>query len=324
MLERIHYIDKLKGLAILFVVMGHVSDFGLGINDTLFNSFYISFHMPLFMYLSGLFAFSSDRINISKIKSYLFKRLRRLLCPFFFVGILYSIISKGNMYGHLLGDPGRLWFLPALFYVTLAAIVWMAFNSKWNKKTSWFSYGIEFVFFILVLGTMILFYDTCRNIPYLLHAIKMFPFFMLGVFCNKHKCLAEHVKSNNLLYSSSIIFYLSFLFLQHNNIIPDIFLASGLFAIIILMQLFNKYDNMIPKLLSLIGKYSLEIYLFHFLFLPSISNWDIFLNNKTLMVDNFLFTIVISFIISCPIIFLCIIISIILSHSALLKKIVFG
>ena len=89
MLERIHYIDKLKGLAILFVVMGHVSDFGLGINDTLFNSFYISFHMPLFMYFSGLFAFSSDRINISKIKSYLFKRLRRLLCPFFFVGILY-------------------------------------------------------------------------------------------------------------------------------------------------------------------------------------------------------------------------------------------
>ena len=183
MSDRILYIDKLKGFAILFVVVGHVADFGLGIKDTLFNSFYISFHMPLFMFISGLFAFNHcNKIDIYWLKNYLLKRSRRLLRPFLLIGIIYSLIAKGNVYGHLLGDPGKLWFLPALFYITLAGIMWMLLIYKYKDCQRMASYVAEIVSFFFVLGLMVFLYLEYRNIPYLLHAIKMFPFFMGGCF----------------------------------------------------------------------------------------------------------------------------------------------
>lgn len=50
---RKQYIDRLKGLAILFVVMGHIFLFSEHENDCI-NKFIGTFNMPLFMFLSGL------------------------------------------------------------------------------------------------------------------------------------------------------------------------------------------------------------------------------------------------------------------------------
>ena len=49
------YIDVLKGLAVLAVLLGHAIQRGLVINyteDIIFKIIY-TFHMPLFMFLSG-------------------------------------------------------------------------------------------------------------------------------------------------------------------------------------------------------------------------------------------------------------------------------
>lgn len=58
MKERILYIDWLKGIAIILVVMGHVIGFDIYSGDSCMNSFLYrlisSFHMPLFIFLSGL------------------------------------------------------------------------------------------------------------------------------------------------------------------------------------------------------------------------------------------------------------------------------
>ena len=52
-MDRIKYIDKLKCLAIFFVVMGHIAELSMNITTTPFNYFKGTFHMPLFMFLSG-------------------------------------------------------------------------------------------------------------------------------------------------------------------------------------------------------------------------------------------------------------------------------
>ncbi|MBC1212116.1 acyltransferase family protein [Listeria booriae] len=61
--ERITWIDYAKGIGIILVVYGHVLrgvfEAGLDIPIKLFtyeDSFIYSFHMPLFFFLSGLFA----------------------------------------------------------------------------------------------------------------------------------------------------------------------------------------------------------------------------------------------------------------------------
>ena len=58
MQQRINYIDRLKGLAILLVVMGHVYVIALDLTDEVVYRVIGSFRMSLFMYLSGLVACS--------------------------------------------------------------------------------------------------------------------------------------------------------------------------------------------------------------------------------------------------------------------------
>ena len=56
--QRIDYIDRMKGLAIFLVVMGHVSRMAFAQSDDVVYRVIGSFHMPLFMFLSGLVAYS--------------------------------------------------------------------------------------------------------------------------------------------------------------------------------------------------------------------------------------------------------------------------
>lgn len=53
MSSRIEYIDRLKGLAILAVVMGHIIYFVFHLNEDLIWGYIYSFHVPLFIFLSG-------------------------------------------------------------------------------------------------------------------------------------------------------------------------------------------------------------------------------------------------------------------------------
>lgn len=54
-MKRIDYIDRMKGFAIFLVVMGHLSFSGI---STVMSPWISSFHMSLFMFLSGLVACS--------------------------------------------------------------------------------------------------------------------------------------------------------------------------------------------------------------------------------------------------------------------------
>lgn len=55
--------DKIRGIAILLVVLGHSVQNAYGekcFNVSLFNIIY-SFHMPLFMFISGFVTYKRDR-----------------------------------------------------------------------------------------------------------------------------------------------------------------------------------------------------------------------------------------------------------------------
>ena len=84
---RIEYIDMLKGVAIICVVMGHVVEKGMNLTQTPFNAFYWSFHMPLFMFLSGIFSMKEFcNNNFAECRVFLKKKLLRIMMPFFVVG----------------------------------------------------------------------------------------------------------------------------------------------------------------------------------------------------------------------------------------------
>ncbi|MGA3281567.1 MAG: acyltransferase family protein [Smithella sp.] len=154
---RIDWIDKLRGIGIILVFLGHEKiDAGLKI-------YIYSFHMPLFFFLSGLVA-SATRENMN-FRHFFLKKVRTRLVPYISFGLITYLlwiapriikwligytsnislpegfISPIDMIIGLLYGSGTdqwliynilLWFLPCLFVTELLAFV----LTRISKKTS--------------------------------------------------------------------------------------------------------------------------------------------------------------------------------------------
>lgn len=111
--KREAWIDVVKGLGIIFVVIGHVNTEGF-----LLQWIY-TFHMPLFFALSGflLKKFSAD-VSFGK---FFLKRTQTILWPFVLFRVLlfiYWIIVESHFRPM---DLGPIWFLIVLYIVELIA-----------------------------------------------------------------------------------------------------------------------------------------------------------------------------------------------------------
>lgn len=114
---RLYYIDNLKGLLILLVILGHCVQFTVADFDhhPIFRFIY-SFHMPLFMAVSGYVSYKP----VLKWES-VGKRFWQLIIPFFAWLILASIRvgDINHFYKGLLGPDTGLWFLWVLFFISI-------------------------------------------------------------------------------------------------------------------------------------------------------------------------------------------------------------
>ncbi|MDD2434813.1 MAG: acyltransferase family protein [Bacilli bacterium] len=132
MKKRVYWIDNLRGLAMIFVVIGHMP-----INSTL-KIYLYSFHVPLFFIISGIsYGLSKNEVTIQE---YLKKMFKRLIIPYFLLNLflaplwyLNSVVLAGydisitspilgTLYSNQLWKgmfSNVTWFLPALFIVSI-------------------------------------------------------------------------------------------------------------------------------------------------------------------------------------------------------------
>ena len=175
---RSNYLDFVKGVAIILVVLGHNIQFGsaIGINDgfyenSLFRLIY-SFHMPLFMVVSGyLFYFTSDKYTfIENIKS----RFTRFVVPIVSWTILNHLVRcmiSGTLIPlGLTSFLYSIWFLWAIFWCSLAVL----FVRRWGND----NIGIY-----LFLGIVLLFVP---NVFFSNLYVYMYPYFVVGYLWNKY------------------------------------------------------------------------------------------------------------------------------------------
>lgn len=133
---RISSIDSLKGLMMIFVIIGHCTTFFPHQNTIIY-----SFHMPVFFVMAGLFAkpFSWQQTS---------KKLKRELLPYYvsvFVLILlipiYSCVfdEVSNIKEHILRgflviykyDIGPIWFLFSYFFaMTIYSLILRIFRNR--------------------------------------------------------------------------------------------------------------------------------------------------------------------------------------------------
>ena len=83
--RRLTYLDQMKGVAIFFMVMGHVMLFSFKESNSMIEGFGVS-NMPMFFYVSGFLAYC-ELNNITNYVQRLAKRRRRLMIPWLCVTI---------------------------------------------------------------------------------------------------------------------------------------------------------------------------------------------------------------------------------------------
>lgn len=132
--KRIEWIDILKGIGIIFVLLGHMPSLPIIIQLWIF-----SFHMPLFFFASG-YLFTKRDILVQVIK-----KAKSLLIPYFifsFVFLLLDLILfkniddlKSNIINTLTGQGGfgMLWFFVSLF---LVECIFNAIVNKFSTRMS--------------------------------------------------------------------------------------------------------------------------------------------------------------------------------------------
>ena len=320
--NRIEYIDKLKGIAIICVVMGHLSEKSMLIKDIPFNHFYGSFQMPLFMFLSGIFAFKTfSKCSFEEFLNFFKKKVLRILIPFLTIGGGNAVL---RMYNEDIGIKDAIsgyWFLPALFYCMVVGVFANALRMKLGKSRLWIDVVIE----LAVCGLLMLGYVShiADSVPFYLNFVKMYPFFIMGALFRKYDSFSTAVKSDNWVYSLSIVLYIILWFVEFPIKIKTI----GFFSIVIWVQLFIRYDAQIPQWLKKVGRYSLEIYVFHWFFIPSIpavGQWLLHSNGTLNSSQNSVLVVVISAVIASVIIALCILTTKVIRQSTLFSLILFG
>ena len=270
--QRLEYIDELKGLAILLVVMGHIMEFCLysGKTSFLHDAIY-SFHMPLFAFLSGL-VFTS-LIDGKKIWNKVQKQSFRLLVPFLTMGLFYShTLFQGESFWFQPFKQG-LWYLWFLWQSYLITHIYNLLILKYIENKTKVCVVFDVCWIIMIYVFMRFTMGFCQidinNIVGSLHLMKLYPFFFIGVMLNRYK-LPPHIwKSSKWLPDLSLIIWI--VLLLEIKLIPNNYLyklsyiieISALYPIVFYFAKFGNSYGKVQKMLGIFGRYSLEIYMFH-------------------------------------------------------------
>lgn len=135
--NRIVSIDIAKAIAITLVVYGHVAS-----NSCPLKSYVLSFHMPLFFILSGIFLKGRGINTWQDYLTVIRKRFTQLIIPYFLWACIYMPTNLSNLEGVIYGSwitlkqsstSSALWFLVALFCAILIVHLFFLFCSKSPK-----------------------------------------------------------------------------------------------------------------------------------------------------------------------------------------------
>lgn len=281
MIQRSGYIDTAKGLLIILVVFGHV--WRAIYNNRILTSelwyeridgWIYSFHMPAFFFLAGVLALKSA--SCSSLE-FVMKKLRTIAYPYLVWSILqtgFQILMVGSTtHVATLADIIKIpfvpvmqfWFLYALFFMYLIFIILKQFG---NSRTIYFIFAL-FLSIVLRFGSI-------PYIPVIVYVSQYFVYFSIGIICSgiwEDNKLFE--KKGHLAIVTICSALLSMLPVSGCADIPIFFndWSTYIFALpggVMIMCgaiLITGSCKLLNRLLSLIGRKSLEIFVAHVFFL---------------------------------------------------------
>lgn len=278
--KKIKYLDTVRAIAIILIVVGHTLVHSY--HCKMVFKFIYSFHVPLFFILSG-YLYKKE----STFKNYFIKKFKRLMTPYFIWIIIFTIIYllfgknvakilnvnstfnvlelfKNIIYGigkdNLLKQNSSLWFLPALF--SMSIFFYFYINEKNSNR-------------IIILKSIILLIIGMVSTKYLKiylpwginTVLNAGILYYIGYIFNRYKIFSKQDKTNKyvipLLITGGLAFYFNTTVMYIDYIYGNylLMLVSSLsFSIIIFKISMLINEN---SLLEYIGKSTMGILIFH-------------------------------------------------------------
>ncbi len=269
--SRLNYIDVMKGLGILLVILGHC----ISSTDNFVNKFILSFHMPLFFFASG-YLYSRK----SNDREYFSGKVKGLIVPVLLYQII-NIITKlvFSQISERLSDLIMLrgfWFIFALFYISIMYYVIEGMLKLKIKDEN--SYKIDFFMgcisiFFVIIGCIYgkIFVNTTS---YVNQACVGYIFFWIGhLIRNRIELKCQKFINNRwiLLISGFVLFAVTGIVSQFNSSVLMYLNSYGNVVFFIICSMLGVFalffvsraiaDNAV---LEFFGKNSLVILVTHF------------------------------------------------------------
>lgn len=304
--NRDEFLDIAKGIAIILVVIGHTLQSGNFDDKWGFRVIY-SFHMPLFVFLSGAVAslwIKPGDISLGVVENCRKSAIRlkrasiRLLLPFFCWTIIGYLVNRrsedfGAFMMKVLKSPDwSLWFLVCIFYCTalvlllqiLLACIYSGLSKvdiKWLPKSLLDSKWKQLIFIFLASGVIVILLPNYFGLPL---AREFFIYFLFGIVFYKY----AQPFHKGILRAIPYVLFLLLMPLWHRTtashiatwlpnftgsvllyrIYPLAVAVSGIFVIVdVSKRLCVGNVFLINRILVFCGHMSLGIYAIHYYFL---------------------------------------------------------
>lgn len=343
--KRIEYIDALRGLTMILVVLQHVESYSFSVIPcSTFNYVMMTFRMPLFFFISGFITYNPNKfIDYSSLKFELNNRCRIQLLPTLIFGLLYSSIVLKVDWLNFFTDQLKLgyWFTLALLEIFIFYAIFIFILNKFSCSF------LHKIVFLILLGSLAFLskiflrifpeLEDINNFFSLQHVLTYIPFYLAGVILSSCKEMFHRILDKT--YTMAVI-VLSFIFVTYFRILmnlniedytftklyiePFLFIINGFCGICIVYSFFRKYEHFfvskkIGHILQFIGRRTLEIYLIHYFLLPNLVDYGCYIGSETTVVGF-----VIEFLLALLIIIFCLLISSVLRLSPVLAYYLLG
>ncbi len=296
-------IDIIKAFTILLVIIGHSIQYGCGTEYLESNAFFqnflfryiYSFHMPLFAMISGyLFYYTISKRNFKKV---IINRLQRLLIPIMSWQVILCIWTAVMNFVKF----GELNFLSTILsYKDVIHNMWFLWSMLGLSLVT------AFVHYVLKdkIWVYIIVFIISPFLPFIGKFIWLYPFFVGAyLFAKYREKLASLIKTAKKPYSIAVFIAIHFILVllwkndyyiyvppglgftvygQENYLDFTIALvyrtfagAIGSIAVILTIDAIVKLANLqnINKIVSMLSRYSLGIYVFSVHILNEVVSW---------------------------------------------------
>lgn len=264
--KRIGWIDIIKGICILFVMLSHSNP------PAVYRHFFTPFFLTMFFFASG-YTFSTK----NSFKEFLTGKIKHLVIPLFALGSIRIVgMSILGLTNPLLGFKGLLlqiscqndemWFASCLFTASMILYALLRFNSKYQNHHKELLLISEAILF-MILGYSLMLVFHVRFVWEFEIACIMLLYMVVGYLYKR----ADRISLPKFLSPTLFLIYTSIVFLLPNNVdihaevftYPLLFIVSTLLIIPPFIDLARKLDEtVLKKPLVFLGQNSLFFFAF--------------------------------------------------------------